>query len=320
MIHIYCSDGQRCEPVDVASEGWTLPPNAVWIDLIDPTPEEDRIVERFLALSVPTKAEMAELEASSRLYRENGATYVTADIIHRGDEDIPAADPVTFALTGGPLVTVRYFDPKPFAMMVEKLQREPSACDTGTDVFLHLMEAIVDRASDVLSKNGARVEAVANHIFTGGRTVGFDRLIGKLGRAQIANARIEQSLSGLARIFAFAALDPGIEKHPNSREHLRSLTRDAQSLIAHNQSVAASINFQLSAALGLINIEQSSIIKIFSVAAVAFMPPTLIASIYGMNFQHMPELAQGWGYPAALAAMVVAALLPLAWFRHKGWL
>jgi magnesium transporter len=141
-----------------------------------------------------------------------------------------------------------------------------------------------------------------------------------LGRAHIANARIEQSLAGLARIFAFAALDDRIEQHADAREHLNSLARDAQSLIAHNQSVAASIDFQLSAALGLINIEQSSIIKIFSVAAVAFLPPTLIASIYGMNFAHMPELPQAWGYPAALAAMVVSAILPLAWFKKKGWL
>jgi magnesium transporter len=91
-------------------------------------------------------------------------------------------------------------------------------------------------------------------------------------------------------------------------------------MIAHNQSVAVAINFQLSAALGLINIEQSSIIKIFSVAAVAFLPPTLIASIYGMNFQHMPELPQPWGYPAAVVAMVVSAILPLTWFKRKGWL
>jgi magnesium transporter len=320
MIRVYRRGRRTCEPHVGEPAAWTLPPDAVWIDLVNPTPDEDRAVEAALGLSVPTREEMAELEASSRLYRENGATYVTADIIHHGDADMPGLDPVTFVLTAGPLVTVRYFDPKPFALLLDKLDRDPALCGTGADLFLHLMEAIIDRASDVLSTNAAKVEAVSNHVFSGRKTVGFEKLITQLGRAHIANARIEQSLSSLARIFAFAAVDDRIEKQPETREHLNSLTRDAQSLIAHNQAVAASIDFQLSAALGLINIEQSSIIKIFSVAAVAFLPPTLIASIYGMNFDHMPELPRAWGYPAALVAMVVSALLPLAWFKRKGWL
>jgi len=320
MIRVYRSGCKLCDPVPASPNDWTLPPDAVWIDLVSPTADEDRALERALGLSIPTRDEMAELEASSRLYRENNATYVTADIIHNGDSDIPTIDPVTFVLTPGPLVTIRYFDPKPFTMLIDKLEREPGLCPTGADLFLHLMEAIVDRASDILSSNAAKVDAVSNHVFAGKKTVGFEHLITKLGRAHITNGRIEQSLAGLARIFSYVALDERIEHTADAREHLRSLSGDAASLIAHNQAVAAGINFQLSAALGLINIEQSSIIKIFSVAAVAFMPPTLIASIYGMNFTHMPELPQWWGYPAALAAMVVAAILPLLWFKKKGWL
>lgn len=320
MIRVYRRGCRTCDVHADEPATWTLPPDAVWIDLVEPTPDEDKAVEAALGLSVPTRAEMAELEASSRLYRENGATYVTADIIHHGDLDTPELDPVTFVLTAGPLVTIRYFDPKPFTMMLDKLERDPELCGTGADLFLNLMEAIIDRASDVLSTNAAKVEAVSNHVFSGRKTVGFEKLITKLGRSHIANARIEQSLAGLSRIFAFAALDDRVEKQAEAREHIKSLARDAQSLISHNQAVAASIDFQLSAALGLINIEQSSIIKIFSVAAVAFLPPTLIASIYGMNFDHMPELPQMWGYPAALAAMVLSAVLPLAWFKHKGWL
>lgn len=319
MIRVYRSGCTACEPVDDAS-AWALPADAVWIDLICPTPDEDKAVETALDLSIPTRAEMAELEASSRLYRENGATYVTADIIHHGDSDRPTVDPVTFVLTRGPLVTIRYFDPKPFVLLIDKLERAPDLCATGADLFLHLMEAVIDRASDILAVNAAKVDTVSNTVFAQKKTVGFDRLITRLGQAHIANARIEQSLAGLARIFAYVALDDRIEQAPDARDHLRSLSGDAASLIAHNQAVAASINFQLSAALGLINIEQSSIIKIFSVAAVAFLPPTLIASIYGMNFDHMPELHWMGGYPLALAAMVVSAILPLLWFKKKGWL
>ncbi|MDI1327996.1 MAG: magnesium transporter CorA family protein [Brevundimonas sp.] len=318
MIRVYCAGRSACEP-PVELSNWVLPPDAVWIDLVKPNIEEEAAVEKALGLSVPTREEMAELEASSRVYRENGATYATADIITHGDEEIPGVEPVTFVVTDGPLVTIRYVDPKPFALMVEKLHREPRLCATGTDIFLHLMETVIDRASDILSGTVVRVEGIAGHVFSGGRTVGFGKLITKLGRAQMTNARIEQSLAGLTRIFAFVGIDERMSKG-EARAHLRSLSRDAESLSAHNHTIAASINFQLSAALGLINIEQSSIIKIFSVAAVALLPPTLIASIYGMNFDFMPELSKPWGYPAALTAMVVSVMLPLAWFKRKGWL
>lgn len=320
MIRVYRAGFHTCEPVSGDMAGWMLPADALWIDMVAPTPDEDRAVEKALGLAVPTREEMAELEASSRLYRENGATYVTADIIHNGDAETPTIDPVTFVLTKGPLVTIRYFDPKPFSMMVDKLEREPQLCSTGADLFLNLMEAIIDRASDLLSINANKVDAVANHVFAEGKPVGFEHLVTKLGRAHIANARIEQSLAGLARIFVYVASDERIDHVPDSREHLKSLSGDAASLIAHNQAVASGINFQLSAALGMINIQQSSIFKVFSVFTVAFLPPTLIGAIYGMNFVHMPELQQPWGYPAALTAMVVAAVLPLLWFKRKGWL
>lgn len=319
MIHIYRSGRTAWEPCIVDLADWALPPDALWIDMFEPTPAEDAAVEKALSLSVPTRQEMAELEASSRVYRENGATYATADIITHGDDAVPGLDPVTFVLTDGPLVTLRYTNPRPFAMLLEKLGREPALCASGVDVFLHLMEAVIDRTSDILSKNVARVEGIAGHVFSDRKAVGFDKLIAKLGQAQMADARIEQSLAGLARVFAFVGLDERADSD-DARAHLRSLSRDAESLMAHNQSVAAAINFQLSAALGLISIEQSSIIKIFSVAAVALLPPTLIASIYGMNFDFMPELSQRWGYPVALAAMVISVMLPLAWFKRKGWL
>ena len=320
MIRVYRAGGPTCEPVVSDLSTWTLPGDAIWVDLVDPTREEDRAVETALGLSIPTRAEMAELEASSRLYRENGATYVTSDIIHNGDGDLPSVDPVTFVMTKGPLVTIRYFDPKPFALLVEKLQREPHLCGTGADLFLQLMETIIDRASDMLAVNAARVDGVSNHVFAEGRAVGFDKLITKLGRAHIVNSRIEQSLSGLARIFAYVSVDERIEHVPDAREHLRSLAGDAASLISHNQAVAAGINFQLSAALGLINIEQSSIVKVFSMVTVCLMPPTLIGAIYGMNFEHMPELRWIDGYPMAILAMILSGLGPLLWFRRKGWL
>ncbi|MEQ7155991.1 magnesium transporter CorA family protein [Brevundimonas aurifodinae] len=320
MIRLYRSGCTACEGAEIDVEGWTLPADTLWVDLIEPTREEDMAIEKALGLSIPTREEMNELEASSRLYRENGATYVTADILHNAEAELPTVDPVTFILTHGPLVTIRYFDPRPFTMFTDKLEREPSLCDSGADMFLNLVEAIIDRASDVLSKTAHKVDGVASHVFSGTeKTVGFQHLITKLGRAQIANSRIEQSLSGLARVFAFVSLDERLDMIEDKREHLRSLGRDAASLLTHNQAVAAGITFQLSATLGLINIQQSSIFKVFSLFTVALMPPTLIGAVYGMNFDLMPELTWTWGYPLALLLMAVSSALPLLWFKRKGW-
>lgn len=321
MIRLYRSGCAACEAVEIdVIGGWEMPPDTLWIDMIEPSHGEDAAVEKALGISIPTRAEMSELEASSRLYRENGATYVTADILHRGDDDLPGIDPVTFVLTKGPMVTIRYFDPRPFTMFTDKLERDPALCSTGADMFLNLMEAIIDRASDVLSGLTAKIEGVGAHVFSEGKTVGFKHLITKLGRAHIANSRIEQSLAGLSRVFSFVAVDDWFEGAGEPREHLRSLGRDASSLIAHNQAVAAGINFQLSAALGLINIEQSAIFKVFSIFTAVLMPPTLIGAIYGMNFDHMPELRWMEGYPMALILMVISALAPLYYFRRRGWI
>ncbi len=321
MIRLYRSGCSACEAVEIdVIGGWTMPADTLWIDLIEPTHGEDAAVEKALGISIPTRAEMSELEASSRLYREGGATYVTADILHRGDDDLPGIDPVTFVLTQGPMVTIRYFDPRPFTLFTDKLERDPALCSTGADMFLNLMEAIIDRASDVLSGLAAKVEGFGTHVFSEGRTVGFKHLVTKLGRAHIANARIEQSLAGLSRVFAFVAVDDWFEHREEPRDHLLSLSRDAVSLISHNQSIAAGINFQLSAALGLINIEQSSIFKMFSIFTAVLMPPTLIGAIYGMNFEHMPELRWMAGYPMAIGLMVISALAPLLYFKRRGWI
>jgi len=164
------------------------------------------------------------------------------------------------------------------------------------------------------------VETASQSIFRREKRTGFEQALSELGRAQMVSAKARASLASLARVISFAALADELESVPNLREHIRSLQRDVQSLTDHAAYISGNITFLLDAALGLINIEQNAIIKIFSVAAVAFLPPTLVASIYGMNFRHMPELAWPWGYPLAVAVMVASAAVPLWWFRRKGWL
>jgi magnesium transporter len=185
---------------------------------------------------------------------------------------------------------------------------------------LGLLDAVVERLAHVLDDTAARVETASTAIFNRPRAGDFRPTLTGLAQAQSLNALIRDSLVSLGRLLSYAALAPEIAESPGDAAHLVSLQHDVQSLIEHAGQQAAHVTFLLDAALGLINIEQNGIIKFFSVVAVVFMPPTLIASIYGMNFRVMPELAWAAGYPMAIGLMLVAAILPVLWFRYRGWL
>jgi len=299
---------------------WRLPEDALWIDLLSPTRDEELAVERVIGVPIPTREEMAEIEPSSRLYQERGATVMTAAILTHATTDFPLLAPVTFVLAGKVLVTIRYVEPSSFKAFTGQFERQACAMPSGGEVFLSLLDAVIDRVADIVEGVANEVEEASQDIFRRPRRGSFEPAITRLGHAQMVSAKARNSLASLARVISFAGLADQLESVPDLREHLRSLQRDVQSLTDHAAYVSANITFLLDAAMGLINIEQNSIIKIFSVAAVAFLPPTLIASIYGMNFHHMPELDWMLGYPMALVLMVASAVVPLWWFRRKGWL
>ena len=304
----------------VLENGWRLPEDAVWVELIEPSKAEEKAVEHSLGLELPTREEMAEIEPSSRLYQASGATYMTAAILTHSEDEFPTLAPVTFVLAGDRLVTIRYIEPRAFALFAAQAERQPLMCAGAAQTFIGLVDAVVDRIADILERVAGEVEDSSQAIFRRPRQGGFEPLISQLGRSQMVNAKARDSLVSIARLISFAGLAPQIEDVEDQREHLKTLQRDVQSLTDHAGQVAANITFLLDAAMGLINIEQNAIIKIFSVAAVVFLPPTLVASIYGMNFHHMPELDWLAGYPMALGLMVVSMLVPLWWFRRKGWL
>jgi magnesium transporter len=299
---------------------WALPEDTVWLDLLNPTRAEELAVEAAVGVPLPTREEMAEIEMSSRLYQEAGATYMTTVILAYADGDSPQTGPVTFVLAGPRLVTIRYIEPKSFALFIAQIARQPSLCATGASTFLGLIEAVVDRMADILERTGAEVENSSQKIFQRPRGDGFESILTRLGRSQIVNAKVRDSLVGLARLISFAMLADQMERDGEARGRLRSLQRDVASLTDHDSYLSSHITFLLDAALGMINIEQNAIIKIFSIGAVCLMPPTLVASVYGMNFKHMPELSWTFGYPLAIGLMIAAGVTPLWWFRRKGWL
>jgi magnesium transporter len=310
--------GHRATQVEAAGAGWRPAPDVVWIDLLRPTREEELAVEAALGLQLPTIEEMQALEPSSRLYQECGGTFMTATLLARSHENTPFATPVTFVLAKGLLVTLRYEDLRAFAVFSERAPG--SDLTSGTSALLGLMDAVVERLAKTLDDMGDKVEQASTHIFNRPKAGNFRPLLTDLAQAQSVTSLTRNSLVSLARTLGYASLAIEISGDPECRAHREALQRDAQSLTEHAGYQSSHIAFLLDAALGLINIEQNGIIKFFSVVAVVFMPPTLIASIYGMNFDVLPELHWRAGYPMALLAMLIAAALPVLWFKKRGWL
>jgi magnesium transporter len=308
-----------------------IPDDTVWLDMIRPTREEDLKVEAFMGISVPTREEMKDIEPSELLYVEDGARYMTGRVLSKvSDGDEPGLAGITFILRGNRLVTVRYEEPQAFRMYTQRAGRStgngPSAVPSGETILAGLIETVIDRAADVLQLQGERIDRLSGKIFEekadpSARNTALQDTLRALGRHGDLISKQRESLVSMERILLSLSATYRTAKAPRElREDVRSTLRDLQSLEEHATFLSSKIQFLLDATLGLVNLEQNNIIKLFSVMAVVFMPPTLIASIYGMNFKAMPELDWSFGYPMAVVMMVVAAVLPYVFFRWKKWL
>jgi len=324
MLSVYVHRGTTLERIAV-DPGLPPPEEAVWIDLITPTVQEDKLVETLIGIAVPTREEMQEIEVSSRLYVENGARYMTATLMCQSDTATPKTTPVTFILSNHRLATVRYDEPRPFAIVEHKLARACPPKVTGETVLMDLLDAVIDRAADIQERIGAEVDQVSHSIFEPADEAeppSYKDVLKALGRKGDLTSKVRESLVSIGRLLLFLANEADGMKWPkDTRAQLQSMQRDVTSLSDHATYLANKITFLLDALLGIVSIQQNDIIKIFSIAAVVFMPPTLVASIYGMNFHKgMIELDWTYGYPFALMLIVLAAVVPILFFKWKKWL
>lgn len=322
MIAAYSTKNGTLTPVPIAVDQ-KLPEDAIWIDALEPTADEENRIENMIGLDVPNREEMQEIEISSRLYQDAGALIMTATLIVGSDTDSPVSVPVTFVLAGHRLVTLRYADPLPFRAYAAQVQRQGAPCSTGEAVLADLLDAVVDRLADILERVQRDMDQLSLEVIGAGNgrpDVDFKEVLRKIGREQGLTSRARESLVSIGRLVTFLSRPGEGTLDESSGRSLETLSKDVVSLSDHASFLASSINFQLDATLGLINIEQNAIIKIFSVAAVIFLPPTLIASIYGMNFDFMPELTWRVGYPFAGLLMILSAVLPYWYFKRRGWL
>ncbi len=322
--------GPRCSPTTVdAAALKSIPEGTLWIDLLNPTREEEKLAEKALGQNVPTREEMAEIEPSSRLYERHGALFMTASVLHGITGQEPNTDPISFILTDRLLVTVRYIDPKPFIRFYEHLCAEPELAGDPLSILVRLMDTLVDRLADELESTGRQVENVSSLIFSQNPLHGsqkrksterrLEAILHRIGQVQRLLAKIRESAVSTSRMLGYLSTTEACARSDH-HAHVTSLLGDAHALLDHSSFMADNLTFLLDASLGLISLEQNFVMKIFSIFAVVFMPPTLIAGIYGMNFEHMPELRWLLGYPFALALILASAILPLWFARRSRWL
>lgn len=318
MLFAYCHDHGKLLPGD--------PADALWIDLLRPTPAETAIVAPMVP-EVPTLEDMEEIEISARLYREDGFDYLTVLVpgLSREDAITPIIGPVAFILGKGRVVTVRYHAPRPFETYAPRADKVALGCEGPERVFLGLCEEIIGRIADLLEGAGRELDKITRAIFSpegkAPEAMVLQKALETSGRQSdmVGNCRL--SLLTLERALGFFRI--GLEEK-GAGEPLKAtiigLSKDIQSLEVHGDYLSSRVAQATDATLGMINLAQNTTVRIVSVVAVLFMPPTLIASIYGMNFHLMPELNFTYGYPMAIVMMFASALVTWLVFKWKKWL
>jgi magnesium transporter len=321
LLKAYRGDGAAWSTGDALKQG------IIWVDLIDPTEEEKREVERIIAIRVPSKASLSEIEASSRLIFEHDVLYLSSPAVRMNDAGEAELTPVGFIVNKNAMVTVRFSELPAFDAVLKRVESDHDL-QTGMCVFTALAEAIVDRGADVLEHLGAEADRLSRSVFKGGmdKRKGPMRATRRLREAlsnvgvladRLAMAR--DVLLGVGRIASYAndVAEDWITK--SSKHRLQAVLKDVASLNDYETRLSDKIQMLLDAVLGFINIEQNDLFKILTIVSVVGVPPTLLAGIWGMNFKHMPELDWAWGYPLAWLAIILSGVAPLIWFRMRGW-
>lgn len=296
-----------------------------WIDLHNPTVDEEKAAEALLGIEIPTAEDRRPVEESARLYRENGALVMTAVIITGVAEGQPLRTQITFVITATTLVSVRRVDPLPFRTFVARVCTLPPEDIAPEALLVGLLEAILERAADVLERVAADLNEVSLRLFfkdTDHKKSDeqMQALLRRLGRKRRISALLRESLFSFDRMVPFLIEQSGDALTADCRTRLSLLLRDIRSLTTFEAQLSSEVSYLHEATLGLITLEQNQIVKVFSILAVLFLPPTLVGSIYGMNFDFMPELHWRFGYLFSLGLMLASALVPFFWLRRRGWL
>ncbi len=325
MIQVYTVEDGLVQERPVSPTD-PLPAESLWVDMVDPSEAERARVELTYDIALPSREQMSEIEPSSRLVRRPTGLFLTAPVMSRVQYDDPTPTDVSFILTDQTLITVRYERPRAFEVFAERLRQDDNSLHTPAGCLLGLLDAVVARLADILETVDDAIDNLSHQIFRYSQTTTtphqreHERTLIAVGRINDLIAKVNECLSAQRRLVGFlnALADTAWDKQ--QRNEIKALSRDVDSLLEHSTVTQEKNRFILDTTMGFINMEQSNINKIFSVVALVFLPPTLIGSIYGMNFEWMPELKFHWGYPLALLGMVASAIAPYLYCRYRGWL
>ena len=299
----------------------------IWVDLESPTLEEKRWINQHFGVLIPEDAMDEDIEESARFYEEdNGELHIRSDFLI-AHEDEPRTVRVAFIInqqneslkSRGVLFSIHDEDVPVFRLLRMRARRAPGLIEDDKDVLLKLFDADAEYSADTLEGIYDELEKASKLVLSEVVTDALaGEVLGAIARQEDLNGRIRRNVMDTRRAVSFMMRAKML--NAEHFEEARQILRDIESLDSHTAFLFDKINFLMDATVGFININQNKIIKIFSVASVALLPPTLIASIYGMNFQFMPELNFDWGYPYALVLMLASAIVPMWYFRKRGWL
>jgi magnesium transporter len=310
-----------------ASGDKEVPPEIVWIDLINPTDEEKKAVEARTHVRVPSFEALSEIETSSRLVIDHGVIYLSTSVVAKSDTPDAYLTPLGFVLTKNLVVTIRFAELTVFAQVTDKISQDETLCSSA-GIFTTLLEAFVDRGADVLENLGSELDKISRSVFRGDPTKrqhtvrsnrALRRVLSTVGFIGDRLSLARDALHGLGRIAQFVAslqLD-WIMREFDTR--LAAVSKDIVSLNDYEGHLSDKVHFLLDAVLGFISIEQNELFKVLTIVSVVGIPPTVVAGIYGMNFKFMPELGWELGYPFGLAMILLSALIPMIWFKRRGW-
>ena len=314
--------------IAVGLDAAALPPEVNWIDALDPTREETAFIERALALVAPSRERMSEIETSSQLYRLGDTLYLTISMIYWDAARIAQSTPLAFVLGKGPLLTMRFRSIKACDARQYSEPNTARGMSGGVAAFISLLEEIVDQLADELESQTADLDDLAGGVFLApnfekrGRAGGAHDLrlaLHKIGQARRSASKISETLLGVVRMQPFLTGSADDLLTPEIRLQFDRIGRDAASLNDHEARLSDRIQFLLDATLGLIGVDQNDIFKILTMVSVVGIPPTLIASMYGMNFKNIHEYDWAWGYQYGLAVIALSAIIPLIWFKLRAW-
>ncbi|KDD81076.1 magnesium/cobalt transporter CorA [Glaesserella parasuis] len=296
---------------------------AIWIDLIDPTDEERGVLETRLDQTLAEEHELEDLEASARFFEDEDGLHLHSFFYCLDDDDYADIATVGFTIRDGRLFTLRERDLPAFRLYRMRSRRAKLIDGNAYELLLDLFETKIEQLADVIENIYADLEKLSRVVLSTheGENKGehnFDDALAELTELEDASSKVRLCLMDTQRALSFLLRKTRLPN--NQLEQARDIMRDIESLQPHNESLFQKVNFLMQAAMGFINIEQNRIMKFFSVVSVMFLPATLVASTYGMNFEFMPELKFQYGYPMAIGLMICAAATPYLYFKRKGWL